>query len=40
MRWKPPPEKRKNPATETNAFDQIAQNDKKQRRAKAKGMGK
>ena len=40
MKWKPPPEKRKNPAPETNAFDQIAQIDKKQRREKAKGMGK
>ena len=40
LKWKPPPEKRKNPAPETNAFDQIAQIDKKQRREKAKGMGK
>ena len=40
LKWKPPPEKRKNQAQEANAFDQIAQTDKKQRKAKAKGMGK
>ena len=37
MKWKPPPEKRKSPGAVATAFDQIAQNDKKQRRAKAKG---
>ena len=40
LKWKPPPEKRTNPATETNAFDQIAQHDKKKRREKANSMGK
>ena len=40
LKWEPPPEKRNHPATETNAFDHIAQNDKKQRRAKATCMGK
>ena len=30
LKWKPPPEKRKNTATETNAFDHIANNGKKQ----------
>ena len=35
LKWKPPPEKRTNPATETNAFDQIAHNDKRRKRVKA-----
>ena len=41
LKWEPPPEKRNNPAPETNAFDQIAKTLRK-RRAKAKGeaMGK
>ena len=40
LKWKPPPEKRPCPAPTTNAFDQIAKTFKKQRMAKAKGMGK
>ena len=39
-KWKQPLEKRRNPAPEANAFDQIAQSDKKKRRAQEKGMGK
>ncbi len=38
LKWKPK-DKRKADAADTNAFDQILQQDKKQRRAKAKGSG-
>ena len=39
LKWKPTDNKRKHAAADTNAFDQIAQRDKRQRRAKAKGAG-
>lgn len=40
LKWKPLPEKRKATEAETNAFEQIAQQDKKQRKAKAKAAAK
>ena len=40
LKWTQPPAKSRNPAPEANAFDQIAQSDKKKRRAMEKGTGK
>ena len=39
LKWRPTDSQRKTGAADTNAFDQILQQDKKQRRAKAKGAG-
>ena len=39
LKWRPTDSKRETGAADTNAFDQILQQDKKQRRAKAKGAG-
>ena len=39
LKWKPTDNKKRKAAAGTNAFDQIAQQDKRQRRAMAKGAG-